>query len=218
MVCVTFNILYRLLVHLGYQVDYVRNFTDLDNKIILRSNELGQDPLIYSSLCTEDFLKDMKKLNCLLPTYQPTLSEHMDQIRDMIAKIISNGYAYVVEDRDVYFSVDKFPDYGRLVLLALESRKQNSADFALWEASKPGESSWESPWGRGRPRWHIECFAMISYYLTSLFYIHGDAHSEADVKYWVHSGSFGRDGEKMSKSRKSHVTIRMIIIQYHLMA
>jgi cysteinyl-tRNA synthetase len=243
---VSFDVLYRYLKHLGYEVTYVRNFTDVDDKIIRRANETGENPLELSGRFCEEFLKDMDDLQCLPPTHQPRVSEHMDQIRNMIAQIISNGCAYPV-DGDVYFSVESFPQYGRLSgrkvednrageRVAVDSRKQNPADFALWKAAKAGEPSWESPWGPGRPGWHIECSAMSAEYLSHSFDIHGGGEDlifphheneiaqscaacpESKVNYWLHNGFVTTNDEKMSKSLGNFFTIREVTKLYHPLA
>ncbi|CAN4121835.1 unnamed protein product [Withania somnifera] len=243
---VAFDLLYRYLRYLGYEVVYVRNFTDVDDKIIRRANELGEDPTALSGRYCQEFLKDMDDLQCLQPTHQPRVTEHMEQIKEMIAKIMANGCAYTI-DGDVYFSVDSFPEYGRLSGRRLEdnragervevdSRKRNPADFALWKAAKPGEPSWESPWGPGRPGWHIECSAMSAHYLTHSFDIHGGgmdltfphheneiaqscaACRESNISYWVHNGFVNIDDEKMSKSLGNFFTIREVTRLYHPLA
>ncbi|KAF5940275.1 hypothetical protein HYC85_021442 [Camellia sinensis] len=243
---VAFDVLFRYLQHLGYEVKYVRNFTDVDDKIIRRANELGEDPLALSSRYCQEFIDDVVDLQCLPPTHQPRVSEHMDQIRDMIAQIIRNGCAYEVEG-DVYFSVDKYPNYCQLSgrklennrageRVAVDSRKQNPADFALWKAAKPGEPSWDSHWGPGRPGWHIECSAMSAHYLTYSFDIHGGgmdlifphhenelaqscaACSDSNVSYWVHNGFVTANDEKMSKSLGNFFTIREVTKLYHPLA
>ncbi|KAL5700197.1 cysteine--tRNA ligase [Ranunculus cassubicifolius] len=235
---ITFDLLYRYLRHLGYEVNYVRNFTDVDDKIIRRANELDQDPIKLSAHFCQEFVSDMTDLQCLPPTSEPRVSEHMDEIRNMIQQIISNNCAYPV-DGDVYFSVDSFPAYGRLSgrklednrageRIAVDSRKRNPADFALWKAAKPGEPSWESPWGPGRPGWHIECSAMSSRYLTPSFDIHGGgmdlifphheneyaqscaACSDSNISYWMHNGFVTQNDEKMSKSLGNFFTIREV--------
>ncbi|PON71324.1 Cysteinyl-tRNA synthetase/mycothiol ligase [Parasponia andersonii] len=182
-VYVTFDVLYRYLRHLGYQVCYVRNFTDVDDKIIARANELGEDPIDLSRRYCQEFNQDMVYLHCLQPSVEPRVSDHIPQIMDMIKQIIDNGYAYPV-DGDVYFNVDKFPEYGHLSgrklednrageRVAIDSRKKHPADFALWKSAKGGEPFWDSPWGPGRPGWHIECSAMSAAYLGYSFDIHG---------------------------------------------
>ncbi|KAL0380781.1 UNVERIFIED_CONTAM: Cysteine--tRNA ligase, chloroplastic/mitochondrial [Sesamum angustifolium] len=233
---VAFDVLYRYLKYLGYEVVYVRNFTDVDDKIIRRANEVGEDPKALSGRFCQEFLNDMADLQCLLPTHQPRVTDHMQQIKDMIAQIISNGCAYAV-DGDVYFSVDNFPKYGLLSgrklednrageRVAVDDRKRNPADFALWKAAKPGEPLWDSPWGPGRPGWHIECSAMSAHYLTHAFDIHGGgmdlifphheneiaqscaACSKSKVNYWIHNGFVTANDEKMSKSLGNFFTIR----------
>ncbi|KAJ4850009.1 hypothetical protein Tsubulata_016245 [Turnera subulata] len=245
-VYVTFDVLYRYLRHLGYEVSYVRNFTDVDDKIIARANELGEDPIALSRRYCEEFLHDMELLHCLLPSVQPRVSDHMPQIIDMIKRILDNGCAYAV-DGDVYFSVDKFRDYGQLSgrklednrageRVAVDSRKKNPADFALWKSAKEGEPFWESPWGPGRPGWHIECSAMSAAYLGYSFDIHGGgvdlvfphheneiaqscaACRDSNISYWVHNGFVTIDSEKMSKSLGNFFTIRQVIDLYHPLA
>ncbi|KAL3830887.1 hypothetical protein ACJIZ3_019689 [Penstemon smallii] len=243
---VAFDVLYRYLKYLGNEVVYVRNFTDVDDKIIRRANEQNEDPKELSGRFCQEFLRDMSDLQCLLPTHQPRVTDHMEQIKDMIAQIISNGCAYAV-DGDVYFSVDNFPKYGILSgrklednrageRVAVDSRKRNPADFALWKAAKPGEPLWDSPWGPGRPGWHIECSAMSAHYLTHTFDIHGGgmdlifphheneiaqscaACSESKVNYWMHNGFVTANDEKMSKSLGNFFTIRQVTESYHPLA
>ncbi|XP_058083587.1 cysteine--tRNA ligase 2, cytoplasmic-like isoform X2 [Magnolia sinica] len=243
---VAFDLLYRYLQHLGYEVNYVRNFTDVDDKIIRRANELGVDPLSLSRRFSKEFLDDMADLQCLPPTHEPRVSDHMSQIKDMIVQIIHNGCAYVV-DGDVYFSVDKFSGYGRLsgrklednqagARVAIDPRKKHLADFALWKSAKPGEPSWDSPWGPGRPGWHIECSAMSSHYLSPSFDIHGGgmdlifphheneiaqscaACSASNVSYWMHNGFVTVNNGKMSKSQGNFLTIREVFKLYHPLA
>ncbi|KAI3926054.1 hypothetical protein MKW98_028190 [Papaver atlanticum] len=248
---IAFDVLYRYLKHLGYEVTYVRNFTDVDDKIINRAKEVGEEPLDLSKRFCDEYLRDMNDLQVLVPTEQPRVSENMVEIKIMIAEIIKNDCAYAA-DGDVYFSVDKFPAYGRLSGRKLEdnraggggraqdsltSRKRNQNDFALWKAAKPGEISWESPWGPGRPGWHIECSAMSDRYLTSSFDIHGGGmdlifpHHEnelaqscaarpntCEIKYWMHNGFVNTNNEKMSKSLGNFFTIREVTKLYHPLA
>ncbi|KAH7841406.1 hypothetical protein Vadar_029531 [Vaccinium darrowii] len=245
-VYVCFDVLYRYLRHLGYEVNYVRNFTDVDDKIIARARELGEDPISLSRRYCEEFHQDMMDLNCLSPSVEPRVSEHMPQIIDMIKQILDNGCAYEI-DGDVYFSVDKFSDYGRLSgrklednrageRVAVDSRKKNPADFALWKSAKEGEPFWESPWGPGRPGWHIECSAMSAAYLGYFFDIHGGgmdlifphheneiaqscaACNKSNVSYWIHNGFVTIDSEKMSKSLGNFFTIREVLDLYHPLA
>lgn len=242
---VSFDLLHRYLKdYLGYQVKYVRNFTDIDDKIIKRAN--GVDPLALSARFCHEFLTDMADLQCLPPTEQPRVSDHMDQIKDMVAKIINNGCAYVVEG-DVYFSVDSSPNYGCLSggnsednrageRIVIDPRKKNPADFALWMAAKDGEISWDSPWGKGRPGWHIECSALSATYLTEKIDIHGGgmnlifphheneiaqncaACPDSKISYWMHNGFVTANNEKMSKSTGNFFTIREVTNLYHPLA
>ncbi|XP_078173963.1 cysteinyl-tRNA synthetase, class Ia family protein [Carex rostrata] len=243
---VTFDVLFRYLQYRGYNVSYVRNFTDIDDKIIARAKELSEDPLDLSARFSHEFHFDMSALQCLPPTYEPRVSDHITQIIDMISKIIENDCAYVV-DGDVYYSVNKFPAYGQLSgrslednrageRVAVDQRKRNPADFALWKAAKEGEPSWESPWGQGRPGWHIECSAMSYAYLGHIVDIHGGGQDlifphheneiaqscaacrESCVRFWVHNGFVNVDKEKMSKSLKNFTTIRRVMELYHALA
>ncbi|EPS66917.1 hypothetical protein M569_07857, partial [Genlisea aurea] len=249
-VYVTFDVVCRYLKYLGYEVKYVRNFTDVDDKIIARANELGEDPIDLSRRYCEEFNHDMAYLNCLPPSVEPRVSDHMLQIIDMIRQILDNGCAYAI-DGDIYFSVDKSPYYGRLSgrtlednrpgeRVAVDTRKKNPADFALWKSAKAGEPFWISPWGRGRPGWHIECSAMSAEHLGFSFDIHGGgmdlifphheneiaqscaACKESSVSYWLHNGFVTIDSEKMSKSLGNFFTIRQAIFQvikvYHPLA
>ncbi|MBA0870785.1 hypothetical protein Goshw_017177 [Gossypium schwendimanii] len=252
-VYVTFDVLYRYLKHLGYEVCYVRNFTDVDDKIIARAKELAEDPISLSRRYCDEFIQDMVHLQCLPPSVEPRVSDHMPHIIDMIKQIVDNGYAYRVEG-DVFFSVENFPEYGQLSgrklednrageRVAVDSRKRNPADFALWKASfmrnnsaKEGEPFWESPWGPGRPGWHIECSAMSAAYLGYSFDIHGGgmdlvfphheneiaqscaACKQSNVSYWIHNGFVTVDSEKMSKSLGNFFTIREVMDLYHPLA
>eukprot|EP00878_Enallax_costatus_P021718 GHUV01023009.1.p1 GENE.GHUV01023009.1~~GHUV01023009.1.p1 ORF type:complete len:439 (+),score=129.35 GHUV01023009.1:281-1597(+) len=183
-VYVAFDVLYRLLQHLQYDVQYVRNFTDVDDKIINRAAESGEDPLELSARFITEFHKDMADLACLPPTLEPKATDHIDAVITTIQQIIANGHAYSLPDGDVYFDVASLPGYGRLSgrsqddnrageRVAVDSRKRSPADFALWKAAKPGEPSWSSPWGPGRPGWHIECSSMISRLMGNVIDIHG---------------------------------------------
>lgn len=231
-----FDIIRRYLEYRGYEVTYVQNITDVDDKIIGAAGERGMDPLGYSALYTERCLEDMDRLGIRRADLYPKASEHIQDIIAMIADIMDNGYAYAA-DGDVYFSVERFPDYGKLsgqqvdemkagARIAPGEQKRNPLDFALWKAAKPGEPSWPSPWGEGRPGWHIECSVMSSVYLGMPFDIHGGGrdlifpHHENEItqaeaatrkqfaRYWLHSGMLKVNGEKMSKSLGNFVTIR----------
>lgn len=191
----------------------MRNFTDIDDKIIRRANEAGETATNLSSRFIDEFLHDMVQLQCLPPTHEPRVTDHIKQIIDLITKIKGKDKAYVIEGEGVYFLVDNFPEYlslsGRKLehnlpgsRVAIDTRKRNPADFALWKSAKDGEPFWESPWGRGRPGRHIECSAMSEHYLGQLFDIHGGgkdlifphhenelaqsraANSKSEVKCW----------------------------------
>ncbi|KAL8216339.1 hypothetical protein R6Q57_023176 [Mikania cordata] len=245
-VYVSFDVLFRYLRFMGYEVNYVRNFTDVDDKIIARAVQLGEDPISLSRRFCEEFHRDMEFLHCLQPTVEPRVSDHMCQIIDMIKQILDNGKGYRIEG-DVYFSVDEFPEYGRLSgrklednrageRVAVDSRKKNPADFALWKSAKEGEPCWESPWGAGRPGWHIECSAMSAAYLGYSFDIHGGgmdlifphheneiaqscaACDKSNISFWIHNGFVTIDSQKMSKSLGNFFTIRQVIQLYHPLA
>ncbi|XP_044463647.1 cysteine--tRNA ligase, chloroplastic/mitochondrial isoform X2 [Mangifera indica] len=219
-VYVTFDVLYRYLKHLGYQVCYVRNFTDVDDKIIARANELGEDPISLSRRYCEEFHQDMECLHCLHPSVEPRVSDHMPQIIHMIKQL----------------SGRKLEDNRAGERIAVDSRKKNPADFALWKSAKEGEPFWESPWGPGRPGWHIECSAMSAAYLGYSFDIHGGgmdlvfphheneiaqscaACNHSNISYWIHNGFVTVDSEKMSKSLGNFFTIREVIELYHPLA
>ena len=242
-VMVVFDLIYRWLTHLGYDVDYVRNFTDVDDKIIKRANERN----ISCSELTEEmiavFHEDMDRLNCLRPTHEPKATEHMDEIIQMIESLVEKGYAYVSDSGDVLYVVRKFEPYGNLsgkILDDLESgsrvdvdqSKRDPLDFVLWKKAKPEEPSWSSPWGEGRPGWHIECSAMSCEHLGSTFDIHGGGmdlkfpHHENEIaqaeaanggdfaRYWIHNGFVNIDAEKMSKSLGNFFTMREVYERY----
>eukprot|EP00899_Mesostigma_viride_P014631 jgi/Mesvir1/23169/Mv22642-RA.1 len=247
-VYVAFDVLYRYLAHRGFDVIYCRNFTDVDDKILARALQLGEDPLALSQRFIDEFHVDMAALRCLPPTHEPKVSGHIPGIISMIEAIIANGSGYLVEGGDVYFSVDSFPSYGALSgrkqsenrageRVDLDARKKNPADFALWKAAKEGEGvSWDSPWGRGRPGWHIECSAMMAQLLGPSIDIHGGgqdlifphheneiaqnkaACSHSHVGYWLHNGFVTIDSEKMSKSLGNYFTIREVLAKYHPIA
>ncbi|XP_072956704.1 cysteine--tRNA ligase, chloroplastic/mitochondrial-like isoform X2 [Typha angustifolia] len=239
-VYVVFDVLYRYLRHLGYDVTYVRNFTDIDDKIISKANEKGEDPLALSHRFSEEFHQDREALQCLPPTHEPRVSDYIEHIKDLINQIIKNGYAYAIGG-DVYFSTDEFPNYGLTFGQKREAKdhadlkKKNKDDFALWKSAKVNEPYWDSPWGAGRPGWHIECSAMSTSYLSSSFDIHGGgmdlqsvhheneiaqncaAFCESNVSYWMHINVVRENGKKISKSELTDgsLTIREIIKSYH---
>ena len=240
---VVFDVFYRLLKYLGYEVVYVRNITDIDDKIINRSNKEG----IFWRDLTERYIKEYeevtKALGLLKPTYEPRASEHISEIIALIEKLVENGLAYQ-SNGDVYFKVAKFPSYGKLsgrkieeliagVRIEVSKKKRNPLDFALWKSAKPSEPFWESPWGKGRPGWHIECSAMALKYLGETIDIHGGGldlifpHHENEiaqsegatgkpfVKYFIHHGLITVNGEKMSKSLGNFVTMEYLLNRFH---
>ncbi len=240
---VVFDVLYRVLRYLGYEVHYVRNYTDVDDKIIRRAKEEGLSCQALAEKYIKSYEEDMAALKVLRPTYEPRATEHIPQIISLIERLIEKGYAYEVEG-DVYFSVEKFEGYGKLsgrsldemragVRVSVSEKKRHPLDFALWKAEKPGEPSWESPWGKGRPGWHIECSAMALHYLGETIDIHGGgldlifphheneiAQSEAAtgkpfVRYWVHNGLVTVGREKMSKSLGNFVTVKQMLAGHH---
>jgi len=239
---VAFDIVYRYLQHAGYEVTYVRNYTDIDDKIINRANRDGVPYHVISERYIKAFDEDMARLNLALPTHQPKATEYVAEIIALVEKLIGLGAAYPT-DGDVYFAVEKFAAYLKLSKRNLEDmqagarvdvdeRKRHPMDFALWKAAKPGEPFWESPWGNGRPGWHIECSAMSMKLLGETFDIHGGgkdlvfphheneiAQSEAAsgkpfVRYWMHNGFVNINSEKMSKSLGNFFTIREILESY----
>ena len=243
-VLVAFDVITRYLRSRGYDVTYVRNITDIDDKILRRAAENGET---YTAL-TERFItamhEDERRLGVLAPSAEPRATMHIDQMFAMIEKLIANGYAYRADNGDVYYAVGKFDGYGKLSgknpdeLLAgarieIDEAKRDPRDFALWKSAKPNEEAvWNSPWGPGRPGWHIECSAMSTCCLGDTFDIHGGgpdlrfphheneiAQSEAAtgkqyVNYWMHAGAVRVDGEKMSKSLGNFFTIREILDKY----
>ncbi len=240
---VAFDVVYRYLQHLGYDVTYVRNFTDIDDKIIKRANEKGIEAVELAAEFIEAYKEDMAALNVLTPTHEPKVSETIEEIIDMVKTIIANGKGYEVEG-DVFFDIDAMPDYGKLsgrnldelrsgARVEVDTRKKSPLDFALWKSAKPNEPYWKSPWGEGRPGWHIECSAMSQKFLGSVFDIHGGgkdlifphheneiAQSEActgktHVNYWMHNGFVNIDNEKMSKSLGNFFTIREVLKIFH---
>jgi len=243
-VMVVFDVIYRWLMQLGYEVNYVRNFTDVDDKIIKRANEAGIDPKALTDEMIGAFHRDMDALNCLRPTHEPRATMHMDEMIAMIEQLMERGFAYVAESGDVLYSVRKFDGYGKLsgkniddlesgARVDIDESKRDPLDFVLWKQSKPGEPAWESPWGMGRPGWHIECSAMSCAHLGETFDIHGGGmdlkfpHHENEIaqacaanggnfaRYWLHNGFVNINAEKMSKSLGNFFTIREVLERYH---
>jgi len=244
---VAFDVVYRYLKFLGLDVTYVRNFTDVDDKIIKRANEIGQEFAAVPNRFIGEFYTDMDDLNVQRPDLEPRVSTHMEQIVRMVEDILARGHAYVAGG-DVYFSIDSFRNYGKLswrniselvagaserVDTSEQTQKKNPLDFALWKTAKPGEPSWDSPWGKGRPGWHIECSAMSRQHLGDVFDIHGGgkdlvfphhenevAQSEAaigrqHVNVWMHNGFVNVNEEKMSKSLGNFFTVREVTQSFH---
>ncbi|SVB58828.1 uncharacterized protein METZ01_LOCUS211682, partial [marine metagenome] len=240
--CVAFDLIVRHLRR-RFDVNYVRNYTDVDDKIIKRANELGQESTEVSERYIKEFKSDMASLGNAEPDHEPKVTEHIEDIVHLIERVIANGKGYAVEG-DVYYAVESFEGYGKLsgrklddmeagARVEVDERKRNPMDFALWKSAKPGEPWWESPWGKGRPGWHIECSAMSSQYLGETLDIHGGgndlefphheneiAQSEAATgkpyaKSWLHCGMITINGEKMSKSLGNFFTIREVLEKYH---
>jgi cysteinyl-tRNA synthetase len=237
-----FDMIYRYLLYRGYKVTYVRNFTDIDDKIINRANELGTTSEELAEKFIQAFHEDMAELGIASPTLEPKATEHVSEIIDIIKNLVDKGYAYQVSG-DVFYAVDKFVGYGKLSGRTLDDMKAgarvsvnedkiNPMDFALWKGSKPGEPTWDSPWGPGRPGWHIECSAMSRKYLGDSFDIHGGGkdlifpHHENEiaqsegvsgsqfVSIWVHHGFVTIKDEKMSKSLGNFLTIREVLKKF----
>jgi cysteinyl-tRNA synthetase len=239
---VVFDVIYRYLKYCGFEVIWIRNFTDVDDKIIKRAQEENTDSRTIAERYIEAFYEDMDRLGVSRPTQEPRATEFIAEMIELVEILIDKGYAYVVGS-DVYFAVEKFPEYGKLskrnldemiagARVAVDAHKRHPMDFALWKASKPGEPSWPSPWGEGRPGWHIECSVMSMKYLGESFDIHGGgkdlifphheneiaqseaAHGTNFAKYWVHNGFVNIDQEKMSKSLGNFFTIRQVYERY----
>jgi len=240
---IVFDVIARYLKAKGYQATYVRNFTDIDDKIINRANELEMDPQSLAEKYIEEFYNDMDALNVERATFEPRATDHIQQIITVISKLFEKGMAYETNG-EVFFSVEKFNDYGKLSGVKLEDmeagarvdvndKKQNPLDFVLWKPAKPGEPAWKSPWGKGRPGWHIECSAMSTTYLGETFDIHGGGkdlvfpHHENEIaqsegafgrplaNYWMHNGFVNINQEKMSKSLGNFLTIKDVLALYH---
>ncbi len=232
---VMFDVIVRFLAKVGYKVTYVRNFTDVDDKIITRSIETGVPAEEIARKYINEYKEEMAALGVHPPTHEPKVTEHIPDIIELIKKIIERGYAYQ-SSNNVFFSIKKFQDYGKLskrspedllegVRIDVNEQKEDPLDFALWKGSKPGEPSWDSPWGKGRPGWHVECSTMSMKYLGDSFEIHGGgkdlifphheneiAQSEAStgvpfVKYWLHNGLIHINREKMSKSTGNIINV-----------
>ena len=239
---IIFDVIYRYLGYSGYDVTYVRNYTDIDDKIIKRANQEGTDYRTIADRYIQAFDEDMDRLGLARPTVEPKATDHIGGIVAIIETLVAKGHAYA-SDGDVYYAVATYPDYLKLSGRNLEEmqagarvevgeKKHNPMDFALWKGSKPGEPWWESPWGKGRPGWHIECSAMSMAFLGKTFDFHGGgkdlifphheneiAQSEAAngcrfVRYWLHNGFVNINAEKMSKSLGNFFTIRDVLKKF----
>jgi cysteinyl-tRNA synthetase len=240
---IVFDVIYRFLLSLGYQVTYVRNFTDVDDKIIRRAAQEGVDYRTIASRYIQAFREDMGRLGLLPPTLEPLATEHIPEMIEIVRRLVEKGVAYKA-GTDVYFKVDRFLPYGKLsgrntedlmvgARVEVDENKINPLDFVLWKGSKPQEPAWESPWGPGRPGWHIECSAMATKYLGLTLDVHGGGkdlvfpHHENEIaqsemafgapfaRYWVHNGFVNINNEKMSKSLGNFITIRDVLGYVH---
>jgi cysteinyl-tRNA synthetase len=236
MSALVFDIIRRYLEYRGYTVQHVMNYTDVDDKIINRANQLGEDPFQLAQRYIKDYDQNLRDLNILPATSNPRATQTMKEIQDMVQGLIDKGYAYAADNGDVYFRVTKDDDYGKLsgrklddmqagARIEVGESKEHPMDFALWKAAKPGEPAWDSPWGKGRPGWHIECSAMNLSELGEQIDIHGGGndlifpHHENEIaqsesytgvqfaRYWIHNGMLQLGGEKMSKSLGNLVSI-----------
>lgn len=236
MSALVFDIIRRYFEYRGYRVIHVMNFTDVDDKIINRANQMGVDPFVLAERYIDDFRKHLSDLNILPATLNPRATQTMDKIQAMIQGLITKEFAYPVANGDVYFRVTRDAEYGKLSgrrlddmqagsRVEIEEQKEHPMDFALWKSAKPGEPAWESPWGSGRPGWHIECSAMNLHELGEQIDIHGGGndlifpHHENEIaqsesytgkpfaRYWMHNGMLQLSGEKMSKSLGNLITI-----------
>ncbi len=246
---ITFDVLRRQLEREGYEVTFVQNFTDIDDKMIRRANEEGITVKELADRFIKEYYVDAQALGIRPATVHPKATEHIPEIISLITRLIENGRAYATPGGDVYYRVSAFPGYGKLSgqsvedremgaseRLDVETEKEAPADFALWKAQKPGEPAWESPWGMGRPGWHVECSAMSMKYLGETFDIHCGGkdllfpHHENEiaqsegatgkpyVHYWMHNGFINVDNQKMSKSLNNFFTVRDISKEYDLEA
>lgn len=244
-VMIGFDVLVRWLRATGYEVNYVRNITDIDDKIITRANENGESITELTERFIAAMHEDAGKLGCAKPDQEPKATEYIDQMQSMVSTLIDKGHAYPADNGDVYYAVDSFADYGKLSGRKLddmvagaserntvETDKKHPFDFVLWKSAKPDEPHWQSPWGLGRPGWHIECSAMSTCCLGNTFDIHGGGHDlqfphheneiaqseaatgEQYVNTWMHVGFVNVDGEKMSKSLGNFFTIREVLEKY----
>ena len=240
---ITFDIVRKYLEKKGYKVTYARNYTDVDDKIIANANKLNVDAMEFANKNIAIIDESMERLGVDKATLELKATDNIDNIIEFVTRLIDKGYAYATEAGDVYFAVDKFDEYGKLskrkledaysgVRIDTEDNKINPLDFALWKSAKPNEIYWESPWGKGRPGWHIECSAMNYYHLGEMIDIHGGGrdlifpHHENEIaqtealthkpfaKYWMHNGLVKVNGQKMSKSLGNSIFLRELLDQY----
>ncbi len=240
---IVFDVIVRYLKTTGYEVTYVRNFTDIDDKVINRANELATSAKELSGRYIQEFYNDMDALGVERATHEPKATDHMAEIISVIQRLFEQGHAYEAGG-DVFYAVDTFNDYGKLsgrqledmqagARVEIDERKRNPFDFVLWKGAKPGEPVWDSPWGKGRPGWHIECSAMSTHFLGQNFDIHGGGkdlifpHHENEIAQsegafgqpfanaWLHNGFVNINEEKMSKSLGNFLMIKDILKQYH---
>jgi len=243
-VMVAFDVITRYLRQQGYEVNYIRNITDVDDKIFNRANENGEPYHELTARFIDAMHEDERALGVSAPNSEPRATQHIGNILNMVQTLIEKGFAYAASNGDVYYRIDKFEGYGKLsnrnieemragARVDVDENKENPLDFVLWKAAKEGEASWESPWGPGRPGWHIECSAMSTCCLGNTFDIHGGgpdlkfphheneiAQSEAAtgekyVNTWMHAGAVRVDNEKMSKSLGNFFTIREVLEKYN---
>lgn len=241
---IAFDVIVRYFRFCNYDVTYVRNITDIDDKIIKRANENGESTDALVERTIKSMYDDLDRLNILRPDFDPRATQTIPEMCQMIEGLIAKGFAYAPGNGDVYYRVEEFKDYGKLSKQSLEhlrvgariesnEQKENPLDFVLWKAAKAGEPSWNSPWGQGRPGWHIECSAMSKKLLGDNFDIHAGGsdlrfpHHENEIaqseaangcsfaNYWLHSGMVQVDDEKMSKSLNNFFTIKEVLSEYH---
>ena len=241
-ICV-FDILRRYMEYRGLKVTYVQNFTDIDDKIIRRANEENSDYLAVAKKYITEYKTDAEGLNVRPATVHPLATESMEDIQSIISDLVEKGYAYATDNGDVYFRTKKFDEYGKLshqplddlqagARIGVDEIKEDAMDFAVWKSAKPGEPSWDSPWGKGRPGWHIECSAMARHHLGNTIDIHCGGqdlifpHHENEIaqseccngvpfaRYWMHNGYINVDNHKMSKSLNNFFTVRDVANLY----
>jgi cysteinyl-tRNA synthetase len=240
MSALVFDIIRRYLEYRGYEVRHVMNYTDVDDKIIARAQQLNEDPLKLAQRYINDYAQNLRDLNILPATSNPRATQTMNEIQSMVKGLIDKGFAYAASNGDVYFRVTKDKEYGKLsgrklddmqagARIEVEESKEHPMDFALWKAAKPGEPAWDSPWGKGRPGWHIECSAMNLAELGEQIDIHGGGndlvfpHHENEIaqtesftgkpfaRFWIHNGMLQLAGEKMSKSLGNIISVRELL-------